>query len=371
MTTAKEMIKVLFLCSAPKVLGGVETALMTLFQRLDRSRFEPVFVVAGFGPFYEKLVEIGANPVAFHCEGRYSMAWHAFLADHLRSHHYDVVHATVPTPNLWLLRRHGLKVVGRLNYPRMKHAWYPMRLTILDRFVSRFVDAYVAVSKSIVQQFTQRGYAPEKIHLIYNGVDRAPDGFGSTLRKELNIPDNHLVVGTLGRMRYEKGHDLFVKVAANLAAQYPLLTFVVAGDGDHRSECEALARSLGVADRIRFLGYRKDPRNVLKGFDILLYLSRWEAFSNTIIEAMSLGVAVVTTAVGGNVESVENEVNGLLVPPEDCLAATKAASGLLRDSKKRADLIAQARLSVEEFSAETMVRKHEALFAALAKGQGN
>jgi len=179
--------RLLFLCNAPTVLGGVETALTTLFIKIDRTRFDVSFVLTGFGPFYDKLAELGAKPLGFSCAGRYSWAWHRFLARHLDETRYDVVHLTATLPNVWLLRSRGLKVVSRLNFPRVKHGWYPMQIKALDRFCSRFFDGYAVVSKAIRQQFIERGYLPDKLHLIYNGVRVPAAGSASTLRHELGI----------------------------------------------------------------------------------------------------------------------------------------------------------------------------------------
>ncbi|CAK0741084.1 hypothetical protein CCP3SC15_1120003 [Gammaproteobacteria bacterium] len=358
-------VKLLFLCNAPKVLGGVETALVALFHLLDREEFEVTFLITGYGPFYERLVEIGARPIACECRGRYSLSWHRFLSRHLAEHSYDVVHLTAPLPNVFLLRWHSLKIVARLNYPRMKYGWYPMRFKALDLFCSQFFDAYVVVSRAIQMQFTKRGYDPQKLHLIYNGIKLGSE-VSSSLRAELGISSDQMVVGTIGRMRYEKGMDLFLGVAGELSQQFPNLQFVIAGEGEQRTELEAMARVSGLGGRIHFLGFRSDPLNVLAGFDVLLYLSRWEAFSNTILEAMSLGIPVVASAVGGNTEAIMDGTTGLLVPAEDRPAALTAVSSLLRNADQRTAIINGAAVSVREFSVETMVHKHEALFKSLA-----
>jgi glycosyltransferase involved in cell wall biosynthesis len=351
------------------VLGGVETALVTLFRSLDRERFEVSFVLTGFGPFYDRLVEMGARPLAYSCRGRYSFSWHRFLAEHLHTTHYDVAHLTAPLPNVWILKRHGIKVVGRLNFPRMKHGWYPMRFTPLDRFCSRFFDGYVAVSQAIVRQFIERGYDPVKLHLIHNGVEFSARPV-SSLREELNIPAHHRIVGTIGRMRHEKGMDQFLRVAREIARS-PDVTFVIAGDGDKCEELMALAGELGLRERVRFLGFRRDPLNVLAGFDVLLYLSRWEAFSNTIIEAMSIGVPVVATAVGGNIEALSGVGEGILVPKGDISAAVSATQRLLHDADHRAAVTTAMAKAVTAFSVEAMVQRHEALFESLAQSAFN
>ncbi|HWB95691.1 MAG TPA: glycosyltransferase, partial [Bryobacteraceae bacterium] len=317
------------------------------------------------GPFYDELLRAGANPKAHRCSGRYSISWHRFLKRQLTAGRYDVVHLTAPLPNAFLLRSRGLPVVGRLNYPKMNHGWYPTRLKLLDSYCSRLFDAYVVVSKAILKQFVERGYEAKKLHLIYNGITPQPHPT-SALRQELGIPDGQRVVGTIGRMRHEKGMDLFLRAAAELSRRMPDVSFVIAGDGPDRAKLEALAESLNLGGKVRFLGFRRDAANVLGGFDVLLYLSRWEAFSNTILEAMSAGVAVVASAVGGNIEAIQHGIDGKLVSAEDWLGAAAAVEHLLRHPSERSALGAAAVRNVRAFSTETMVRKHEALFRALA-----
>ncbi len=357
----------LFLANAPRVLGGVETAVATLHRRLDRTRFDVDIILTGFGPFHEKLMAAGVRPLACECPGRYSWKWHRFLQAQLARVPYDVTYLTAPLPNVWTLRRAGSKVVGRLNYPRVKHGWYPMSIKSLDRFCSRFFDGYAVVSKAIRAQFIERGYDPAKLHLIYNGV-RVPESATSTLRQELGIAPDRLVIGTIGRMRHEKGMDVFLRSAALIAAEQPRACFVIAGAGDQEGNLRALTETLGLRERVHFLGFRHDVANVLSGFDLLLYLSRWEAFSNTIIEAMALKVPVVATAVGGNVEAVEHGVTGILVEPENHVGAAAASLALLRDPAQRRQLGEAAHVRVRLFSEEEMVARHEALFLRLAEG---
>lgn len=364
---ANEKIRVLFLCNAPRILGGVETALTILWQRMDRERFDVDFVLTGRGPFYEQLVELGAKPFSHPCPGRYSLSWHRFLTAHLRAHRYDVVHLTATLPNVWTLRCHGVPVVSRLNFHRVSRGLYPMRFAPLDRFCSRFFDAHVVVSRSIERHFVARGYDQRKLHLIYNGIE-LNEARPSTLRAELGLAPGCPVVGTIGRMRPEKGMDLFLQAARLLADKFSHVQFVIAGDGDERANLEALVRTLGLEQKVHFLGFRRDARNVLTGFDVLLYLSRHEAFSNTIIEAMGSRLPVVAAAVGGNVEALQEGAAGILVPPEDPPAAAVAVERLLRDDAARRALTDAAMVAVQEFSVEALVRKHEDLFASLASG---
>jgi glycosyltransferase involved in cell wall biosynthesis len=164
---------------------------------------------------------------------------------------------------------------------------------------------------------------------------------------------------------HSKNHRGFLRAAARLHASFPEAEFLLAGDGPLRNELEAEATSLGIGDRVLFLGDRRDIPSVLASLDVSVVPSDSESLSNVILESMAAGVPVVATRVGGNPELV-TEDRGVLVPARDVDALADAAGQLLRDAKHRLALGSNARQFAREmFSAASITRRYQDLYEEL------
>ena len=144
--------------------------------------------------------------------------------------------------------------------------------------------------------------------------------------------------------------------------------FNIVGDGAERQALEGQAKRLGLEDRVVFFGSRSDVPALLNDFDVFVLASRHEGLPLTILEAMSSGLPVVATDVGSVGETVENGVNGFLVPPDRPKAIAEALDRLLRDSALRLRMgEAGRRRAVAEFSMAEAVRKHAALYMEILR----
>ncbi len=188
------------------------------------------------------------------------------------------------------------------------------------------------------------GVPRRRLTVVHNGV---PD------RGE--VPPVRLaagpVVGCVARLDDQK--NLSVLLRAMTAV--PTATLVLVGDGPRRPELEGLAVSLGIDDRVRFLGWLDDPRPVLAGFDVFALPSRDESFPLTIVEAMLSGVAVVATRVGSVPDAIEDGRTGLLVAVGDVGGLAAALRRLLDDAHERARLATAARALAGELYTDTVM----------------
>jgi glycosyltransferase involved in cell wall biosynthesis len=159
---------------------------------------------------------------------------------------------------------------------------------------------------------------------------------------------------TVARLDEQKGQRYLLEAAA----QVPQARFVLAGDGPLRTSLEAQARSLGLEQRVKFLGYRSDIPDLLAGCDVFVLPSLYEGLPLSILEAMSAGKPVIATQIGGTDEAVIPNETGLLIPPADPAALAAAIRKLLDDRPfaRRLALAGQARVECE-FSAATMVQR--------------
>jgi glycosyltransferase involved in cell wall biosynthesis len=202
--------------------------------------------------------------------------------------------------------------------------------------------------------------APGRVTYVPNAVVSPPAGD----EHDLWSPDR-LTVGRVARLQPEKGFDVFLHAVAELAPHSPGVDFVVIGDGPLREDLAALARRLGVAERVRFLGLRHDARALIARLDVLAVSSITDGAPLVVLEAMAAGVPVVASAVGGIPDQVVEGETGLLVEPGDPSALAAALATVLRDESLRRRLGANGRGRAErEFGYEAFVARIEAVYAS-------
>ena len=204
----------------------------------------------------------------------------------------------------------------------------------LDRFVARWAtDRVISVSSEMSRHLARR-MNPQKIVIIPNGVDPAVVhsalSVGET-RDRLGIPRDCHVLGTAGRLEPIKRLDIFLEAAKLLSAERRDTWYVIAGEGREEARLRALTQSLGLGDRVSFLGHRNDIYDVLRALDILVLCSDHEGLPMVLLEALCLGVVVVARAVGGIPEVIQNGANGILVDSSDPRSLANACVQVLAD----------------------------------------
>ncbi len=168
-----------------------------------------------------------------------------------------------------------------------------------------------------------------------------------------------------------KRHDLFLRAAQRLAERFPQVRFILVGDGPLRAGLEALANQLGLADRIVFLGDRRDMPVVLATLDISVLPSASESLSNVILESMAAGVPVVAAQVGGNPELVQNGTTGLLFPSGDEEQLSRAMETLVThpDLRKQFGECARQRAQAE-YAIPKIRDRYQELYRSLLAEKG-
>lgn len=194
----------------------------------------------------------------------------------------------------------------------------------------------IAVSRHVHRQLLDGGAPPEAVATIHSPIV-LPEGDGKgSLRQELGLPGDALVVGCVAVMRTEKGHADLIDAFQRVLAAFPQAHLVLAGDGMPVFErLNGQVQALGLASRVHFLGRRNDIGNVLQAFDVFALPTHREAFGTAFVEAAAMGVPVIGTDVGGVPETMQAGVTGLLVPPRDPAALAAALESLLADPERR------------------------------------
>lgn len=348
------MAQSIFFYTDSRVLGGAENAMFMLLASLDRVEWEPTLLLEdapGVEPLAERAAGLGvpvrripAMPLGLGGARRVPG-----LVRLLRRERPEVFHAHMSSPVAckWGLAAAVLARVPAVLGTVQVGAYDPDRSSRwqLRALVSR-VDRFLAVSREIAAELVEElGWPVEKVEVVYNAVDvertavPAPPG----LRAQLGGSETRPLVLTPARLNAQKGHDALLEAIAEV----PDALFLLAGDGPERGRLEALATELGVADRVRFLGRREDVPQLLAACDVFALPSLYEGSSLAVLEAMAAGIAIVSSAIGGTEELIEDGRSGLLVPPGDAPALAAALRRLLGEAQLREDFAARARERVD------------------------
>jgi len=243
----------------------------------------------------------------------------------------------------------------------------------IERGLARVTDRIVAISPNIRLQLLDE-YAIGRLNqyaVIPLGFDLAvfadiDDRARAAARAALDIDPLAHVVTTVGRLTAIKQQDLFLEVAARVAASDPLAVFVIAGDGSLRGALEQQARALGIDHRVRLLGWRRDLANVYGASDLLLLTSRNEGTPVALIESLASAVPGVSTDVGGVRDVMPDETVGLMAPDGDASALAAHVLTLLADPQRRRRMGAAGRaLVVARYGLDRLVADVDTLYQEL------
>ncbi|MBO2448259.1 glycosyltransferase [Actinomadura barringtoniae] len=271
---------------------------------------------------------------------------------------YDVVHTHSAKGGVI-----GRVAAARAGVPRIVHTWHGFpfnefqswaRRTAyirLERIAAKHTDAFLAIGSETITTALRLGLAtPERIRLSWPAVDigayaTAP-GSRAQARRRLDLPLGVKVVGSIGRLTFQKGPEIFARALARLPDD---VFGLWVGGGAMADELAKLTAKLGIEDRMRWLGHRDDVADVLPAFDVMAMSSRWEGLPCVLVEAIGAGIPLVATAVPSNQDLVQAGETGMLVPPADPEQLAGAIGHLLDNPAAAARMAERARNRVGDW----------------------
>lgn len=220
-------------------------------------------------------------------------------------------------------------------------------------------DHLVANTEDIADWIVGQGWPAGRVSCIPNFAVEPPDA-APVDRASLSTPaDAPLLLG-MGRLHENKAHDVSLQALAQLPGAY----LWIAGVGPLEAKLRLMAEALGVADRVRFLGWRTDPSALYRAADICVFPSRFEPLGNVVIQSWAHGLPVVAAASQGPKALIRDGEDGLLAPVDDADALATAIRRLMADATLRTQLAAAGRARVAaEFSESAVVAQWKSLFA--------
>lgn len=352
--------------------GGMENGMVNLFNTLSPQRYRhTVVALTDYSGFRHRIT---AQRVDFHALQRppgNGLGWMVRLWRLLRQLQPDLVH----TRNLAALEAQfvaaaaGIRATvhgehGRDVFDLHGRNW---KYNLLRRAARPLVSNYIAVSRDLEHWLRETiGVPPRKIHQIYNGVDSVKFHPRVGPRPGFAHPDS-IVFGSVGRMVEVKDYPFLVRAFIQLMRQQPERSerarLVIVGEGPARQTCLDMLQGAGLAHLAWLPGARDDIPDIMQAIDVFVLPSRNEGISNTILEAFASGLPVIATAVGGNVELVEDGVTGRLVPSGDMAALVQALLFYLDAPARIAGHGASARRQAEQrYSIPAMADAYAAVY---------
>ena len=238
----------------------------------------------------------------------------------------------------------------------------------VDRWSLPYYHHVICVSQDLVDRVRGLNVPAERCTYVPNAVDhqrfaRRGRACDAAMREAVGTPAGRLVVGAVGRLSAEKGFNLLIRTVRALVDEGHDLELWIAGEGDGHDELVKLIAHLGLADRVRLLGFVEDTVALYEAMDLFVLSSLREGLPNVVLEAMSMGVTVVSTEVAGVPGLVVDEQTGLLCPIADQAALTEAVRRGVADERLRASLASAARSLIErEYSFAVRMQRVRAIY---------
>jgi len=248
--------------------------------------------------------------------------------------------------------------------------WQARLFIMLERWTARITTRIVALTPQERADHLRFRIAPEeKFTVIHSGVDLvpffAPHLDGAKVRTGLGISPDTTVIATAGRLTAVKGQATLIRAVADILRQRKKIVLLILGEGELRSDLEALSTDLGVAEAVRFLGWRPDVAAIMASCDIFCLPSLNEGMGKVLVEAMALGKPIIASAVGGIPDLVVPGETGILVQPADGNALAKAILTLCADPEMMRKMGAQGKRKALGYSVEIMLNKIDHLYTEL------
>jgi len=359
-------------------LGGAQEVVLSLVRHADRQRFEPeVATLYGRGPYAERIAALGV-PVHSLSPGKLVPLYVPALYRLCRGGGFD---ALVSHLDASLVLGNALGRLAGIPERIVYTQCDPERLRRRRgyRFCRRHLQpwaSHVVVVCAKVREYVvaHEGIPAERVSLVHNCIDPARfesvPGLRERVRTEWGILPEAPVVCSAGRLTYQKNFEAFLRIAARVAEDLPELRVLLAGGGPDESDLKRLAGQLGLAERVRFLGYLADATGLYAASDVFLLTSRYETTPLVVLEAMAARLPVVTTPVGSVAETFEDGTEAFFVPDGDEALAASRVAMLLRDREQAARVADAAHRKVcETCTAPVMTRQFERLLSERFEGR--
>ena len=363
----------LHLISSTSFLGA-ERVVCELANHLDPARFECVVGLIGSPEIVVEAVRHSLDcthisVVHFPCTGKFSLATITSISDFMKNQHIDIVHSHGYKSNFY-------SQMARLSANKVRavatnHNWITNSLSeklyrFIDLLVLKRYSRIVAVSEDLVKSMSAAGICPDQIRLIMNGISLAnpPNATKSSeIRSKFGILNGCYVIGCVASLIPVKAHADLLNAFSRLVKTIPDSMLLLIGDGPLHGDLKLMVQNLDFHDKVKFLGYRTDARELYPAFDLFALVSYSEGLPMAMLEAMAAALPIVASAVGSIPQVICPMKNGILIKPGDIDGIANSFIKLAQDPELRKSLGQNARSEVvTKYSVSRMARDYEQLY---------
>ncbi|MBW2045128.1 MAG: glycosyltransferase [Deltaproteobacteria bacterium] len=369
----KQRIKVIYFLNS-MVRAGAEEHVLSLLRNLNRESFEPVLVCP------QELIDLMKEDLKKIDVRAYSICirrWRNLreikkFIEIVKLERPDIVH-----PHLFFATRFVAPITKFAKVPvvietaHLREAWRKgiKRMYAVDRFFYRFVDKIIAVSGAVKNYLINDKKLPaEKISVIHNGVDlkrlqRLKSDYSD---EKISLSSNTFKIGVIGRLEPQKGHKYFLEAVSLLDGKFEDVKCLIVGEGSLKEELADSVQRLGISDRVQFLGYRQDIKDIIAGLDLVVLPSLYEGLPLVALEAQAMGKPMVVTNVDGSPEVVIHNKTGIVIPCKDSQALKEAIEVFLNNRDLAIQMGEEARRHIEaNFDIRAQIEKTQELYKHL------
>jgi glycosyltransferase involved in cell wall biosynthesis len=374
----------------PRV-NGVSTSILTFQQELAAQGHEVHIVAPHYPaghPEEAHISRIESGYVMLDPEDRLmkSAKIHE-LTPKFHKHEFDIVHIQTP----FLAHYAGIKLARALDVPTIEtyHTFFEEYLyhyvPLLPKFITRritrsfsrsqcnSVNAVIVPSTAMSTVLQQYG-CTSPIHIAPTGIQMSKfeSGMGSRFRAKHGIPEDRPLLLHVGRVAHEKNIGFLLNMVARLKVDHPNVLFLICGEGPAKTDLEQQVKRMGLVDNVMFVGYLDRETELLdcyRAADVFVFASRTETQGLVLLEAMALGVAVVSTAVMGTIDILSPN-RGALVAEEDTEDFSAKVSRLLNNRELRLSIGDEGRRYAETWSAPATARRVVDIYQGVIDGHG-
>jgi glycosyltransferase involved in cell wall biosynthesis len=373
-------------------INGVSTSIKTFRNKLTELGHEITLITPEYGPYDlsdSLLLRIPSRVVPMDPEDRLMKSGAIYqLEQRLKQEHYDLIHIQTP----FVAHRVGVRLAQRLGLPVIEsyhtyfeeylYHYFPYLPKPLMRFAARWftrkqcnnVDALIVPSEAMNQVLQEYGVT-RPMEIIPTGIEeRYLNWPGTThFKHDYKIEKDRPVLVHIGRVAHEKNIDFLFEVLSEVRRTFPNILLVVAGEGPALNHLKSLSRQLGLEDNVLFVGYLDRDSTLLECYlagDAFIFASRTETQGLVLLEAMALGVPVVSTAVMGTKDILAPRKGGLIAEEESQDFANKIIE-LLQDKLLQKRLGEEAKDYAKTWTADEMATRLASFYEKIIENHKN
>jgi glycosyltransferase involved in cell wall biosynthesis len=372
----KHKIKVLE-CIRQGQIGGGESHLLSLSENLNKNIFEPVVLSFTDGPMIGLLRKMNIDTTIIYTEKPFNIFIWKKVRAFIKEKKIDLIHAHGTRANsnvYWAAQSLKIPLIYSI------HGWsfHDNQKSLIKKiriFSEKFLTSKSIINISVSESNKQTGIKNIKSFssvVVNNGIDQEkfnPAKAFKNVRKELGIKEQQIVLLFIARFTSHKQPLTLIHAFSIVLKKMPDLQLLMVGEGDEKEAALQLAKELSIEKNIIFEPFRQDVPDILNAADIFILPSLWEGLPIGLLEAMSMGKAVIASNVDGTCEIIKDEHNGCLIALNNLQnELAKKIILLANDSELRQQYGSKAMETVKNrFNAATMTKQIEDIYTSLLK----